>query len=88
MTEKIGKILIGVANDARIWNKVMLKWKTCLEVHYTKYQIKETDMRVKTATFTSPDYIDLTTGLYYVLISSKYHENFSGVILDVDYCIF
>ena len=85
MTEKIGKILIGVANDARIVNKVMLKWKTCLEVHYTKYQIKETDMRVKTATFTSPDYIDLTTGLYYVLISSKYHENFSGVILDVDY---
>ena len=85
MTEKIGKIFIGVANDARMRNKVMLKWKTCLEVHYTKYQIKETDLRVKTATFTSPDYIDLTTGLYYVLISSKYHENFSGVILDVDY---
>ena len=86
MTEKIGKIRIAHANDARVWNQVATNaWKGCWDVHYTKYQIKETDMRVKTATFTSPDYVDLTRGLNYVLISSKYHENFSGVILDVDY---
>ena len=42
-------------------------------------------MRVKTATFTSPDYLDLTTGTYCVLISSPYHENFAGIILKVEY---
>ena len=29
---------------------------------FTKFQIKETDLRVKTATFSSPNYVDLTTG--------------------------
>ena len=52
-------------------------------IHYTKYQIKETDMRIKTATFTSPNYLDLTSGLWCVLITSPYHEDFAGIILKV-----
>ena len=60
-------------------------WKKAQVMPYSKYDIKESDFRVKTATFTTNHYIDLTTGQYAILISSKYHENFSGVILDVDY---
>ena len=54
-------------------------------IHWSKYQIKETDMRQKTATFTSPEYLDLTTGVFAVMIISPYHENFGGLILKVDY---
>jgi len=62
-------------------------WKKeyCTEIPFTKYSIKETDFRVKTATFTSPSYIDLTTGLRLVRIVSKYHENFAGVVLESSY---
>ena len=60
-------------------------WKNKLQIYWTKYQIKETDMRQKTATFTSPHYFDLTTGLYTILITSPYHEDFGGIILTVDY---
>ena len=42
-------------------------------------------MRIKTASFVSPNYIDLTTGQYAIRIVSKYHENFAGILLDVDY---
>ena len=52
---------------------------------FTKFQIKETDLRVKTATFSSPTYVDLTTGQYCILLLSPYHENFGGVILSVEY---
>ena len=55
------------------------------EVHWSKYQIKETDMRIKTATFSSPQYLDLTLGKHVVLIASIYHENFSGVILSCEF---
>ena len=55
------------------------------EIHWSKYQIKETDPRVKTATFSSPNMIDLTLGVFAVLISSPYHENFIGIILSVEY---
>ena len=55
------------------------------EVKWSKYQIKESDRRQKTATFSSPTYIDLTTGQYVVLITSPYHENFGGIILKVEY---
>ena len=55
------------------------------ELEWVKYQIKESDMRIKTATFTSPNYIDLTTGRYYVLITSKLHDDFGGVILKVSH---
>lgn len=86
--EKIGKIRLIHENTDPEVNSFYLSgdaWKNGKELNYTKYQIKETDHRIKTATFTSPDYIDLTTGRYFILISSKYHENFSGVVLDVDY---
>ena len=81
----IGKIRIAHFKNPNIMNTYIDSWKNSKTLHYSKYQIKETDLRVKTATFSSPDYIDLTTGLYAVLISSKYHENFSGIVLDVDY---
>ena len=60
-------------------------WKNNNIIYWSKYQIKETDMRQKTATFTSPNYFDLTTGLYAILITSPYHEDFGGLILSVDY---
>ncbi len=67
-------------------NTMALKnWDTSNTTYWSKYQIKETDMRQKTASFTSPEYFDLTTGLYTVLITSPYHEDFGGIILTVDY---
>jgi len=85
--EKIGKIRLLSVTDSRKWGAYVESglWKEAPELKYTKYNIKESDMRIKTATFTSPDYIDLTTGRYLILISSIYHENFSGFVLDVDY---
>lgn len=80
-----GKIYISRLTNAEITN-YNISWKNIkYTVPYTKYSIKETDFRVKTASFTSPIYYDLTQGQYLVLINSKYHENFSGVILDVEY---
>ena len=55
------------------------------EVQWTKYQIKETDMRVKTASFTTNQYLDLTTGQYGVMITSPAHEDFGGVIISVEH---
>ena len=81
----IGKIYIRRWDDASIYNRYITFQKDDLETYYTKYSIKETDFRVKTASFTTPDYYDLTTGQFAVLIKSKYHENFAGVILDVEY---
>lgn len=66
-------------------NSFIKSWKGAGKILYTKYDIKETDLRVKTATFTSPIHYDLTTGQYAILISSKYHENFSGTMLEVEY---
>ena len=72
-------------SNAEIANSWIGSWKNTPETRYTKYNIKETDFRVKTATFSSIQYIDLTTGQYAILISSPYHENFSGIILDCEY---
>lgn len=66
-------------------SSIIVDWNKKKEIHWEKYQIKETDMRVKTATFTSPQYLDLTTGQYCLLISSPMHEDFGGVILNVEY---
>lgn len=60
-------------------------WEYPLQVNWSKYQIKETDMRQKTMTFTSPQYFDLTDGQYSILLVSALHENFGGIILSVDY---
>ena len=54
------------------------------KIPFSKYNIKETDMRVKTATFTSPIYVDLTQNKWFVRIASPYHENFGGIILSVE----
>ena len=75
-------VYIVLLNDA---NSKYINWKGKFPIHWSKYQIKETDRRQKTASFTSPNYLDLTNGQYCVLIASPYHENFSGVILDDDY---
>ena len=42
-------------------------------------------MRQETASFTTPQFFDLTTGVYVVLISSPYHKNFAGIILSNEY---
>ena len=82
-----GTIIVGRLKDAYLLPNVV--WKVGVgnnqKIPYTKYNIKETDFRIKTATFTSPQYLDLTTGAFDILIYSKYHENFAGRILDVEY---
>lgn len=64
---------------------ILIDWKHKDLIYWKEYQIKETDMRQETATFTTPQYFDLTTGVYCVLISSPYHKNFAGVILSDEY---
>lgn len=56
----------------------------CL-IPFTKYQIKETDRRIKTASFTTSKYFDVTQKKVELMIVSKYHENFCGILLDVEY---
>ena len=63
---------------------VVVDWSKTNKIYWTKYQIKESDMRIKTATFTTNQYLDLTTGQYIVLITSPYHEDFGGIILSVE----
>ena len=55
------------------------------DIEWKSYQIKETDFRIKTASFVTPQYFDLSAGQWGVLISSPYHENFSGLILTNEY---
>lgn len=62
-----------------------LLWDHYRTAVWKKYQIKESDFRTKTATFTAPQYLDLTTGTYCIMITTPLHEDFSGVIIDVDY---
>ena len=80
-----GTIQIKRFSDASKQNIYMSSWSGAKSIPYSKYSIKESDMRVKTANFTSPQYLDLTTGLHAIRIVSKYHENFGGIVLDVDY---
>ena len=84
LSENDSHIYITRKDDARA---IYSNWKkgTYNEIPWSKYQIKETDMRAKTATFSSPQYLDLTTGQYLVMISSKLHEDFGGPILTVEY---
>ena len=55
------------------------------DIPFTSYEITETDPRVKTAKFTTSKYMDLTKGRRWVYITSPYHENFGGQVLNVDY---
>lgn len=81
-----------VANQTRIYvarkgnaKNIGIDWKKKHSIFWSKYNIKETDFRQKTATFSSPNYFDLTTGVYCILITSPYHEDFGGEILSVEY---
>ena len=56
-----------------------------VETKFSKHNIKETDMRIKTASFTTNQPLDLTDGVYCVLITSPQFENFAGVILSEEY---
>ena len=78
------KTLIYISRKSNA-NQAGITWVSKHLTPWVKYQIKETDMRQKTASFTSNQYIDLTTGVYCVLITSPYHEDFSGIILKVEY---
>lgn len=85
ISSRIGELRIQRNGDASVFTNFQTSWKDVPKLPLVEYNIKETDFRVKTATFTTPFYLDLTNGQYFVLISSIYHENFSGIILDVDY---
>ena len=75
-------ILVCRKGDARnLW----VDWKHYDNTHWSKYQIKETDFRSKTASFTTPQYLDLTTGVYCVMITTPMHEDFGGIIIGVKY---
>lgn len=65
------------------WDDINAKWHK--DVPFTSYDITETDPRVKTAKFTTNEYFDLTDGQIWIQISSPYHENFGGRILNVDF---
>ena len=80
-----GTIQIKRFVDASNKQNHISTWSGAVSMPYKKYSIKEEDMRIKTASFVSPNYIDLTTGQYAIRIVSKYHENFGGIVLDVDY---
>ena len=55
------------------------------EIPFTKYQIKETDFRVKTANITTPTRLDLTGGVHTIKIVSSFHENFTGFLLSDEF---
>ena len=61
------------------------EWTVPKEIPFSEFVITETDLRVKTATFSSPYHIDLTNGRACVWIQRKYGENFGGVILSCEY---
>ena len=63
----------------------MSSWAGAEKYPWAKYQIKESDMRTKTASFKTNAHFDLTTGVYCVLIVSDSHEPFAGEIIDIDY---
>lgn len=61
------------------------QWTTPKEVMFSEFDITETDLRVKTATFSSPYDIDLTKGRVCCWIQRKYGDNFGGVILTKEF---
>lgn len=68
-------------NARQLW----INWQTKHEILWAEYSIKETDMRQKTATLSTPQPLDLTTGQYCVLITAPDHEDFSGVFMSNEY---
>lgn len=70
--------------DTPVWDTI-IGLNHADDIRFTTYEITETDGRVKTAKFTTNEYLDLTYGRGWVYITSPYHENFGGRILKVDY---
>jgi len=66
------------------YNKTNNEFTSWKNMQWVKYSIKETDMRIKTMTFTSPEYIDLTQGFVQLNIFCDAHETFRGRILSVE----
>jgi len=65
-------------------NKTNNTYTPWVNMKWVKYSIKESDMRIKTATFSSPDYIDLSQGRVYNQITCEGHETFRGIVLSVE----
>jgi len=77
--------ITNVSNATFSYNLTLKNFTHWYEIPFVKYQIKETDMRRKTASFTTNWDIDLTEGLIAIKIVSPFHENFAGFILGKDY---
>ena len=73
--------------DARVKNNVWFSndSKYWIEIPFVKYQIKETDLRRKTATLTTTHKFDQTQALYVIKFVSAIHENFGGYLLSTEY---
>ena len=77
-----GIIRVGIKKNARA---PIVSWDGTLIKRWKNYTIKETDMRVKTASFTAPVKLDMTEGQWIVHISHPSHEPFAGIILSREY---
>ena len=66
-------------------DKQKITWKGAKTLPVTEYSISESGYREKTASITTNQHLDISTGVIQILITSPYHENFSGVILSEDY---
>ena len=66
-------------------DQILIDWKNKFEILWTDYEIDEEDPRTKTAKITTPQYLDLTTGQYCILITSKSHEDFGGIFLEDEF---
>ena len=52
-----GTIQIKQFSNASKTIKYIMDWSNAKKIPYSKYNIKESDMRIKTATFSSPQYM-------------------------------
>lgn len=56
-------------------------WRKCEEIQFEDYMIRESDLRNRTAQFTTNRSYQLSEDSWAVKIVSNEHENFSGIIL-------
>ena len=68
-----------------IKNKMKMNWRKAIQFPVKDYSIEESGYHEKTATITSTQHIDLTSGTIAILITHPYHENFAGIIRSEDY---
>lgn len=61
------------------------QWTLPEEILFSEFTVTESDLRSKTAEFTSPYDIDLTKGRVCCWIQCKYSENFGGVVLSKEF---